>query len=66
MKQKTITVEIKPDNKVSIEVDGVQDAQCLKETEALEKMLGTVLNRHKKPEAYRVSKGGTKVTVGGK
>lgn len=51
-KKREIEVVIGKDGDVKIEVSGFDDGGCLKETEEMERKLGTVTNRTKKAEAY--------------
>lgn len=46
-------------------IKGFKDGSCLKETEALEKALGVVVSKQKKPEAL-ITPQAEKVTVGRK
>ena len=67
MADKSIVVDIHPDGSVKIEAEGYKDNTCLKATEDLEKALGVVKNRTKKPEALRAPQIGIGgVTVGKK
>ena len=49
---KQIKIEIDKDGNVSLDIEGVQGDVCLKETEKLEKELGIVEKREKKPSFY--------------
>lgn len=62
--QKTITVIIDKDGNPSIEVDGFSDAQCLKETQAIEEALGKPSSRKMKNNLKPV-KIGDKTKIGG-
>jgi hypothetical protein len=65
MKEKRIIVVIDKAGNPNIEVEGVGDASCLKETEQLEKAYGgEVLNRKKKVEAAIPVKSGTGIKIG--
>ena len=50
---KTIEVIIGPDGSLKIDAMGFQGADCERATAFLEKALGTVKGRQKKPEHYR-------------
>ena len=50
---KTIEVIIGPDGSLKIDAVGFQGADCEKATAFLEKALGAVRGRQKKPERYR-------------
>jgi hypothetical protein len=63
--EKRIVVDCNPDGSVKIEAEGYKDSACLKATEEVEKALGVVKNRTKKPEALRAP-AGTGLTVGKK
>ena len=52
---KTIEVIISPDGSLKIDAVGFKGADCEKATAFLEKALGTVNGRQKKPEHYRHS-----------
>lgn len=62
--QKTIEVIIDENGDANIEVSGFSDAQCLKETEALERALGAVTGRTKKNHAAITPAVGTPSKVG--
>jgi len=53
---KTIEVIIGPDGSLKIDAVGFQGADCEKVTAFLEKALGAVKGRQKKPEHYRQAK----------
>lgn len=66
--EKVICVTIPNDGTGSTNIEpikGFKDGSCLKETEALEKSLGVVTNKTKKPEAL-VTPEAAKVTIGKK
>ena len=50
---RTIEVIVKPDGSLKIDAAGFQGADCEKATAFLEKALGAVTGRQKKPEHYR-------------
>jgi hypothetical protein len=50
---KTIEVIIGPDGSLKIDAVGFQGADCERATAFLEKALGRVSAKHKKPERYR-------------
>lgn len=50
---KQISIEFKPDGSVKIEASGFTGQACEKFTAELEKELGTVTTRRKKPEWYQ-------------
>lgn len=50
---KTIEVIIKPGGGIVIDAVGFQGADCEKATEFLERALGTITDRRRKPEKYR-------------
>lgn len=52
---KQIAIEFKPDGSVKIEASGFTGQACEKFTAELEKELGTVTERKKKPEYYQQS-----------
>ena len=47
-----LEIAIDPDGNVRIETHGLAGEDCLVETESLEKQLGTVGERDRKPEYY--------------
>lgn len=51
--QKQIIVEVLPDGQIKIDAIGFQGSACAKATALLEKALGQVTQRGKKPEFYR-------------
>jgi len=53
MAQRTIEVVIGPDGSLKIEALGFKGADCEKATAFLEKALGRISGRSKKPEYYR-------------
>jgi hypothetical protein len=53
---RTIEVIVKPDGSLKIDAVGFQGADCEKATASLEKALGQVKARDKKPEWYRRAK----------
>jgi 3-deoxy-D-manno-octulosonate 8-phosphate phosphatase KdsC-like HAD superfamily phosphatase len=62
-----LKIMFNPDGSLKMEAEGYADATCLKATEELEKELGIVTNRTKKPEALRAPTVGIKgVTIGKK
>jgi hypothetical protein len=52
MTQKTIEVVVAPDGSIRIEAMGFQGADCERATAFLEKALGHISGRSKKPEHY--------------
>jgi hypothetical protein len=47
-----LEIEIDPDGNVRIETHGLKGEGCLEETESLERVLGTVAERHKTADYY--------------
>ncbi len=52
-KEKQITIKFDREGEMEIEGHGFKGKACEKATAFIEKLLGTVRNRKKKPEAYK-------------
>ena len=50
---KQIIIEVNTDGEVKIEAVGFKGASCERQTAALEKALGTIKSRKRKPEFYQ-------------
>ena len=59
-----LEVTIRPDGTVRLVTHGLKGQQCTAETEALEKLLGTVIHREKTSEYYQVAAGAKTVVKG--
>jgi hypothetical protein len=66
MTTQEIIISFSKDGTPSIEVKGVKGSSCLKLTEDLERALGAVENRQKKPEFRQETETGAHLRVGGK
>lgn len=66
MTTQEIIISFSEDGTPSIEVKGVKGPSCLKLTEDLERVLGAVENRQKKPEFRQQTETGATICVGGK
>jgi hypothetical protein len=51
----TVKVIVQPDGALRVDASGFSGADCEKATEFLEKALGSVAHKRKKPEYYRAN-----------
>ena len=63
--QKSIEIIVSPSGEVSIDAVGFKGADCEKATAYLEKALGVVVNKSKKPECSQRTQTKTQQKVGG-
>ena len=56
MAKRAVVIDIKPDGEISIDANGFEGADCEAATRELEKALGMVDQRHRKPEYHRQSR----------
>jgi hypothetical protein len=61
---KTIHITIEPSGEIQIEAVGFRGADCEQATAFLEKVLGTVSRKERKPEYYRWASVRTEQRVG--
>jgi hypothetical protein len=63
MKKEKITVTFNPDGTVEMDAEGFEGGECLKATQDLEKALGKVTNRTKKPEFHKKATAAVKIGI---
>lgn len=52
--EEVLKVKVSPEGRASVEVIGGQGSSCLEATREIERALGDVVNRQKKPEFHHV------------
>ena len=62
--KREMKINIGPDGKVTIEVNGVSGSECLDFTKFIEEELGDVVDREHTPEFYQAREAEEHITVG--